>query len=298
MANTTINNFGKRLPPVKAGQRFGEHSKTNKKVGLFSERRFLIFTKRGPIEIAFRPVHYSGVLITTIIGLTSIVYWSAMGLFSAIDVAKKDIITEASANINELIENDSDTIDNLSNASESNISLPILRIKPLENNNETITYSLPEKVGPEIKDDDFQGQFNITNKNAPNTSIKRNNFISKNNIKEQHVKKIIPLKRFASKGEFSKLNDDYLVKQNSSDVNDNKNNDKYDSFYINKTTSELNDFPQAPKLNKKAKNFRFIASVDNELILMENVFKVINVKINNADLVSVASLLKNNASWN
>jgi murein DD-endopeptidase MepM/ murein hydrolase activator NlpD len=219
-----------------------------------------------------------------------------MGLFSAIDVAKKDLITEASANINELIENDSDTIDNLSNASESNISLPILRIKPLENNNETITYSLPEKVGPEIKDDDFQGQFNITNKNAPNTSIKRNNFISKNNIKEQHVKKIIPLKRFASKGEFSKLNDDYLVKQNSSDVNDNKNNDKYDSFYINKTTSELNDFPQAPKLNKKAKNFRFIASVDNELILMENVFKVINVNINNADLVSVGDLLKNNAN--
>ena len=168
MANTTINNFGKKLPPVKTGQRFGEHSQNNIKVGLFSERRFLIFTKRGPIEIAFRPIHYSGVLITAIVGLTSIVYWSAMGLFSAIDVAKKDIITEASANINELIENDSDTIDNLSNASESNISLPILRINPIENNNDTITYYLPEKIDPKNKDDNFQGQLNITNKNASN----------------------------------------------------------------------------------------------------------------------------------
>ena len=70
------------------------------------------------------------------------------------------------------------------------------------------------------------------------------------------------------------------------------NQDKSDSFYNDKTTSSFDNFPQAPKLNKKAKNFRFIASVDNELILMENVFKVINVKINNADLVSVDSLIE------
>ena len=292
MVNTTLNNFGKKMPPVKTGQRFGDQTQKNKKVGLFSERRFLIFTKRGPIEIAFKPIHYTGVLITTIVGLSSIIYWSAMGLYSAIDVAKKDLITEASANINELIENDSDTIDYVSNISESNISLPILRINPIENNNETITYYLPGKVDPKIKDDNLQGQLNITDKNAPNKSIKYNNIISKKNIKEQHVKKIIPLKPFALKDGVSKLNEDYLVKQNSSNVN----HDKSDSFYNDKTTSAFDHFPQAPKLNKKAKNFRFIASVDNELILMENVFKVINVKINNADLVSVDSLLKNNAN--
>ena len=103
MVNTKNNSFGNKLPPVKTGQRFGDQGQVNKKVGLFSERRFLVFTKRGPIEIAFKPVHYTGVLITTIVGLTSIIYWSAMGIYSAIDVAKKDIITEASANINKLI---------------------------------------------------------------------------------------------------------------------------------------------------------------------------------------------------
>ena len=124
MVNATFNKFGKKLPPVKTGQRFGEEVKKDKKVGLFSERRFLIFTKKGPIEIAFKPVHYTSVLITTIIGLTSIIYWSAKGIYSAIDVAKKnDIITEASANINVSIENDSDTNVNFNVEDQSNICL-------------------------------------------------------------------------------------------------------------------------------------------------------------------------------
>ena len=141
MVNTTINKFGKRLPPVKTGQRFGEEIKKDKKVGLFSERRFLIFTKRGPIEIAFKPIHYASVLMTTVIGLTSIIYWSAKGIYSAIDVAKhNDIITEASANISSPIENDSDTIDNANIQNQSNISLPILKNYSLFEKNNNIIY--------------------------------------------------------------------------------------------------------------------------------------------------------------
>ena len=282
MVNTIINNFGKKLLPMKTGQRFGEQGQVNKKVGLFSERRFLIFTKRGPIEIAFKPIHYTGALITTIVGLTSIVYWSAMGLYSAIDVAKKDIITVASANINDLIENDSDTIDNTSTIGESNISLPILISPSAETAKETITYPLSEKIKPEIIVNNSQSKLNKHNSNN----------ISKNNIKEQYVKKTVPSQPIASKDKASKFDDNNLIKQNDLNVD----NDEYDSFYYNKTASKFDNFPQAPKLNKKVKNFRFIASVDNELILMENVFKVINVKINNTDLVSVDSLLKNNAN--
>jgi murein DD-endopeptidase MepM/ murein hydrolase activator NlpD len=73
----------------------------------------------------------------------------------------------------------------------------------------------------------------------------------------------------------------------------NDNTEQYDSFHNDTIDIALNDYPIAPKLNKKAKNYRFIASVDNELILMENVFKAINVKINDNDLKNVKSLLKN-----
>ena len=127
MVNTTINKFGKKLPPVKTGQRFGEEVRNNKRVGLFSERRFLVFTKKGPFEIAFKPVHYTSVLITTIVGLTSILYWSAKGIYSAIDVAKKDIITEASAGLTDPIENDSDTNVSVSIVDQSNITLPVIK---------------------------------------------------------------------------------------------------------------------------------------------------------------------------
>ena len=141
MANTTMNKFGSKLPPVKTGQRFGEEIKKDKKVGLFSERRFLIFTKRGPIEIAFKPIHYASVLMTTVIGLTSIIYWSAKGIYSAIDVAKhNDIITEASANISSPIENDSDTIDNKNIQNQSNISLPVIKNYSLFEKNKDMTY--------------------------------------------------------------------------------------------------------------------------------------------------------------
>ena len=128
MVNATFNKFGKKLPPVKTGQRFGEEVKKNKKVGMFSERRFLIFTKKGPIEIAFKPVHYTSVIITTIVGLSSIVYWSAKGIYSAIDVAKKnDIITEASANINTTIENDSDTNVNINIKDQCPLNIKIYK---------------------------------------------------------------------------------------------------------------------------------------------------------------------------
>ena len=126
MVNSTFNKFSKNLPPVKTGQRFGEQTQQNKKLGLFSERRFLIFTKRGPIEIAFKPIHYTSAIISAFVGITSIIYWSAQGIYSAIDVAQKnDIITEASANIPDPIENDSDTIENVE--TQSNITLPTLR---------------------------------------------------------------------------------------------------------------------------------------------------------------------------
>ena len=64
-----------------------------------SERRFLIFTKRGPIEIHFKLSHYVSLALTIVVGVSSIIYYSIVGISSAIDVAQKDIITEASANL-------------------------------------------------------------------------------------------------------------------------------------------------------------------------------------------------------
>ena len=280
MVNSTINKFGKKLPPVKTGQRFGEEIKKDKKVGLFSERRFLIFTKRGPIEIAFKPVHYASVIMTTIIGLTSIMYWSAKGIYSAIHVAKKnDIITEASANISSPIENDSDTVVNINTKDQSNISLPIPKNNSLFENNETIYYKP------------------INNKNIDNI---------KNTLKEDNLKSPEKTNVFRTQ----KNNQSKTFRYSNIDLfNKTFRNQDLPNSFISPIINESNIFiseksvsddidnnlvPQPPKISEKVKTLRFLASVDNELIQMENVFKSINVRLNNNDLVNLESITNKN----
>ena len=280
MVNSTLNKFGQKLPPVKTGQRFGEEIKKDKKVGLFSERRFLIFTKKGPIEIAFKPIHYASLLMTTVIGLTSIVYWSAKGIYSAINVAKKnDIITEASANITSPIENDSDTVVNINIKDQSNISLPILKNNYLFDKNNTITYEpLIDKDNNNSKD--FLN--NITNEN-----FVKNIFSETKKINNQKLAKNLSIDLFNE----TMRNQDLPINFTIPTVNES-------NIFISENTisnQRSKDFvPEPPKINEKVKTIRFIASVDNELSQMENVFSLINVKLNNKDLVSLKSITNKN----
>ncbi len=277
MVNTTFNKFGKKLPPVKTGQRFGEEVKKNKKVGLFSERRFLIFTKKGPIEIAFKPVHYTSVLITTIVGLTSIVYWSAKGIFSAIDVAKKnDIITVASANINTTIENDSDTNVNINIKDQSNITLPILKKTTVEVDD----INSYQQLKNELEDEE-----NFIENNEPEKKITLENKITLNS------KTSVASQNAESNDLFSQTKRNQDIPIETINKSYNQSNILISESYIS-DTNEKNQYPQPPKLNDKVKSLRFIASVDNELLQMENVFKSLNIKLKSDDLISVEKIRK------
>ena len=280
MVNTTINKFGKKLPPVKTGQRFGEEIKKDKKVGLFSERRFLIFTKRGPIEIAFKPIHYASLIMTTVIGITSIIYWSAKGIYSAIDVAKKnDIITEASANISNPIENDSDTVVNKNIKDQSNITLPIVKNYIFKKNNSLSYEPFDHKHESKKKN-------NLEKKNKGDLEQE---FI----VQTKSVNKVKQIANNSSTDLFNKT-----MRNQDLPINFTIPNITESNIFISENSSDHeikeNFVPQPPKLNEKVKTLRFIASVDNELTQMENVFKLINVKLNNNDLVSIKSITNNN----
>ena len=280
MVNTTINKFGKKLPPVKTGQRFGEEIKKDKKVGLFSERRFLIFTKRGPIEIAFKPIHYASVIMTTVIGLTSIIYWSAKGIYSAIDVAKKnDIITEASANISSPIENDSDTVVNIDTKDQSNISLPILKNNSLIEKNDIVSYEL-------LIDKDTKREKEIMSDNKKEFFGKNLLFETKE-INNKKIDKDISMDLFNETMRNQDLPSNFampIINESNIFISENSNYNEFND----------NSVPKPPKLNEKVKTLRFIASVDNELTQMEKVFDLINVKLNNNDLLSLKSITKKN----
>ena len=259
MVNSTFNKFGKNLPPVKTGQRFGEQTQQNKKLGLFSERRFLIFTKRGPIEIAFKPVHYTSAIISAFVGITSIIYWSAQGIYSAIDVAQKnDIITEASANIPDPIENDSDTVVNIE--SQSNIILPTLR---------------------KFFDSNLKENYKVLKSNDNENTISKIDNLPK--IKEEKTNSF-KLSLFSS----TKRNQDIPNSPSKKIYNESNITTSPISNY---TDDIITKVPQPPKLGAKAKSLRFLASLNNELIQMENVFKEINVKVNNTELFTVNSII-------
>ncbi len=261
MVNSTFNKFGKNLPPVKTGQRFGEESQPNKKLGLFSERRFLIFTKRGPIEIAFKPIHYTSAIISTFVGITSIIYWSAQGIYSAIDVAQKnDIITEASANIPSPIENDSDTVVNVE--TQSNITLPTLR--KFFDDNQKENYKI-------LKSDENENTILNINK-ISNTQKDKTNILKYSLFDSTKRNQDIP--NLSSQKIYIESNINTLPNSNFSD-------------------NVVAKVPHPPKLGVKAKSLRFLASLNNELIQMENVFKEINVKVNNPDLFTVNSIINN-----
>ena len=290
MVNATFNKFGKKLPPVKTGQRFGEEIKKDKKVGLFSERRFLIFTKKGPIEIAFKQVHYTSLLITTIVGLTSIVYWSAKGIHSAIDVAKKnDIITEASANINVTIENDSDTNVSVNIEDQSNITLPILKKTTLEVDKVEVYEPIKSKYKNEktfIEKDKFAKKLDLKKpKNTLISDLKDTVVFKSITSIDNNINQSLDL--------FNKTFRNQDIPNEAINQFPNESNIIISQNYKS-NTNDKNQYPQPPKLNDKVKSLRFIASVDNELIQMENVFKAINVKLKNDDLVSVETILKNN----
>ena len=290
MVNATFNKFGKKLPPVKTGKRFGEEVKKDKKVGLFSERRFLIFTKKGPIEIAFKQVHYTSLLITTIVGLTSIVYWSAKGIYSAIDVAKKnDIITEASANINDTIENDSDTNVSVNIEDQSNITLPILKKTTLEVDKVEVYEPIKSKYKNEktfIEKDKFAKKLDLKKPKNTLTSDLKDTVVFKSITSiDNNINQSLDL--------FNKTFRNQDIPNEAINQFPNESNIIISQNYKS-NTNDKNQYPQPPKLNDKVKSLRFIASVDNELIQMENVFKAINVKLKNDDLVSVETILKNN----
>ena len=115
----------------------------------------MIFTRRGPIEIHFKLSHYVSLALTIVVGVSSIVYYSIVGISSAIDVAQNDIITEASANLPAKIK------ENNSNKIESNSVLYEINI------DDTTSYSNEIDLESNIR---LPGQTNEINFNAKVTT--------------------------------------------------------------------------------------------------------------------------------
>ena len=229
----------------------------------------MIFTKRGPIEIHFKLSHYVSLALTIAVGISSIIYYSIVGISSAIDVAQKDIITEASANL------PSNISKNKSNIIQSDSVLNEINLDEIELNNNKIeletNISLPEQTN----------EINFNNKLVKNSE----KFI-KDNILENKLdlsKKVDEndTKIALNSKSFSKNPDTDLFKK------DEKNN----NLNIETKEDKKAFFISPPKLDERASNIRFISSLDDELSNLEKVFNKLNLELKDNRIEKVKNLI-------
>jgi len=232
----------------------------------------LIFTRRGPIEIHFKLSHYVSLALTIVVGVSSIIYYSIVGISSAIDVAQKDIITEASANLPTNIK------ENKSNEVETNSVLNEINIDEAKSNDNKIglesNISLPEQTN----------EFNFNTKVVKNSEdlIKEKFYTDKldnsKTIEEKNTKLASNSKVFPNTNNFDKK----MLKKNEPDNNINLEDvDNDNAFYIS-----------PPKLDERVSNFRFISSLDNELSNLEKVFDKLDLELKDNRIQKVRNLIK------
>ncbi len=228
----------------------------------------MIFTKRGPIEIHFKLSHYVSLALTIVVGVSSIVYYSIVGISSAIDVAQKDIITEASANLPTNIK------ENKSNKIESNSVLNEINIDETKSNDNKIgietNISLPEQTN-EIN---FNSKVVKNSENLFTDKIYADKSDKPKTIENQNTKIATNSKILAENSDIS-----LIEKNTSNDIKvEDLNNDN--AFYIS-----------PPKLDERASNFRFISSLDNELFNLEQVFIKLDLELKDNRIQKVKNFM-------
>ncbi|GIR62037.1 MAG: hypothetical protein CM15mP67_01400 [Alphaproteobacteria bacterium] len=229
----------------------------------------MIFTRRGPIEIHFKLSHYVSLALTIVVGVSSIIYYSIVGISSAIDVAQKDIITEASANLPTNIKEDK------SNKIESNSVLNEINIDETKSNDNKIglesNISLPEQ----------------TNEINFNTKVVKN---SENLIKDKiYTDKLDKSKKIEEQN--TKIASNSKIFSNNSDTNLLKKNEPNNNINLEDVDNDNAFYISPPKLDERASNFRFISSLDNELSNLEKVFDKLDLELKDNRIQKVRNLI-------
>ena len=231
----------------------------------------MIFTRRGPIEVHFKLSHYVSLALSIVVGVSSIVYYSIVGISSAIDVAQKDIITEASANLPTNVKEDK------SNEVESNSVLNEINIGETKSNYNKIglesNISLPEQ----------------TNEINFNTKVVKN---SEDLIKEQiYTDKLDKSKIIDEQNTKLASNSKIFPNSNNSDTKVSKKNELDKNMNLEDVDNDNAFYISPPKLDERASNFRFISSLDNELYNLEKVFDKLDLELKDNRVQKVRNLI-------
>jgi hypothetical protein len=293
---------------LKSSSRFGDLFITKNWQELLKERRFLFFTKRGPIEIVFNIKHYlSGFFLSLLVTfkVLQFLFFGALQIISTIMIhnsamQEKQFTESEVLALKELAETVQETNQEVFEMDiESNTKSQQEELFVTKQTLETI-----EKIEqPQNSFNLIEESIGIKDKTTLNDKIKSKINDFSDLIKEWKLSMNAQYNKYSDESvfdDFSGLANPHMVpieeSRNSSISNKSL---KSNSHGVKKIENRLSYnflpvIPFAAPRNNKTKMVQFSKTIDLEIIDLVNVFKTLKLQPDNIDLTEVNSFAKNN----
>ena len=293
---------------LKSSSRFGDLFITKNWQELLKERRFLFFTKRGPIEIVFNIKHYlSGFFLSLLVTfkVLQFLFFGALQIISTIMIhnsamQEKQFTESEVLALKELAETVQETNQEVFEMDiESNTKSLQEELFVTKQTLETI-----EKIEqPQNSFNLIEESIGIKDKTTLNDKIKSKINDFSDLIKEWKLSMNAQYNKYSDESvfdDFSGLANPHMVPiEESRNFSINNKSLKSNSHGVKKIENRLSYnflpvIPFAAPRNNKTKMVQFSKTIDLEIIDLVNVFKTLKLQPDNIDLTEVNSFAKNN----
>ena len=305
-----MDNIKKNLTKnLKSSSRFGDLFVTKNWQELLKERRFLFFTKRGPIEIVFNIKHYlSGFFLSLLVTfkVLQFLFFGALQVISTIMIhnnamQEKQFTESEVLALKELAETVKETNqENFNMGAKRNTNNLEEKLIITKKTSETIK----EIKQPQTSLNINQESIGIKDKITFNDRIKSKINDFSDLINELKLSMNEQYNKYSDESifdDFSGLANPHMVpieeSRNFSINNKTLKNDSNDEVKKIEDRLSYNFLPVIPfaaPRNNKTKMVQFSKTIDLEIIELVNVFKTLKLQPDNIDLTEVDNFAKNN----
>ena len=287
------------IEKIKSSPRFGDLFVTKNIQELLKERRFLFFTKNGPIEVVFNLKHYiSGALIILMVlfKMLQFIVLGAFHIFTNIMFMK-----DTSTQVQQFTESEVEALKGL--AENVIIERPKMKSEDYLSFKETEIHSI-DSIEVQEPIFDMKKIFENTRKFSLELKNGFSSFrdsLSSFNLSAKGDSKLLDESIF---DDFSSLANPHMVPIEQTIINRSnmKTQGKSNSFVESNFRSaakkySYNVLPVIPfpaPRNNKTKMIQFSKTIDLELIELVNVFKTLKLKPDNIDINEIQEFTQNN----
>ena len=266
---------------IKSSPRFGELIVTKNIQELVKERRFLFFTKRGPIEVVFNIKHYvTGVLLSLflVFKILQFAIFGAINIFTNVLIYKNSITNTQQFTKSE--------VEALKNIAEKAIEIDDYESNVENNKSEktdqlfTLNETIKSETGLKKDQENFVNLKNLKD-------FANNNF---SNIKDFFHSFKLGFNNSVSLSDESVF-DDFASLASPEMVPIDEHIKKKDKFKSMPDEKKKKIFPFSAPRNNKTKIIQFSKTLDLEIIELVNVFKTLKLKPDKIDIGKIETFL-------